>query len=384
MKCVAIAKRPLALDKNNGEHHVSAFELLITDLETAVQEGRHDKRIDILRQVTDLFIVGAPDFKDDHVELFGDVLTRLTAQVESRVLAELSTKLAPVPNAPDGIIQRFARDDEITIAGPVLSQSARLSDSDLVEIARSKGQEHLGAISDRAHLATGVTDVLVERGDTAVVRKLSLNRGASFSDAGFNALAKRAETDGELAVNLGGRVDLPPHVLEDLMAKATEKVRERLMAAVSPESEAQVQKALASASAQVALEASGTRDFRRAEAEVAAMKKAGQLTEESVAKFAKAGYYEGMVAALACLCGAPIDLIAPMMQNSSYNGVLVACKAADFHWGTLSTILSKRFPHRPMPLADLEQARTEFGKLTVSTAQRVFRFWLVRGIAKKQ
>jgi hypothetical protein len=90
------------------------------------------------------------------------------------------------------------------------------------------------------------------------------------------------------------------------------------------------------------------------------------------------------VASLAQLCGAPVDLIGPMMQNSGYNGVLVACKAADFHWGTLSAILTRRFPHRPIAPAELEQARAEFGKLTVSTAQRVFRFWLVRGIAKKQ
>jgi uncharacterized protein (DUF2336 family) len=362
---------------------VSAFELLIADLETAVQKGQQDKRVEILRQVTDLFVVGAQDFKDDHVDLFGDVLMRLTAEVETRALAELSAKLAPVANAPDVIIQRFARDDAIAVAGPVLTQSVRLSDTDLIEIAKSKGQMHLGAISERARLAAAVTDVLVERGDTTVVRKLSLNRGASFSDAGYTALAKRAESDGELAVNLGGRVDLPSHVLEDLVSKATETVRARLMTAVPAENQPQIQKVLAATSAQVALEASGTRDFRRAEAEVTAMKNAGQLTEESVTEFSKAGYYEGMVAALAQLCGAPIDLMAPMMQNNNYNGVLVACKAADFHWGTLSTILSKRFPHRPISLIELEQARAEFGKLTVSTAQRVFRFWLVRGIAKK-
>lgn len=361
---------------------MSAFELLITDLESAVQEGKHDRRVEILRRVTDLFVVGAAKFNDDHVELFGDVLVRLTAQVERRVLAELSGKLAPVANAPNAVIQRFARDDEIRVAGPVLSQSARLSDSDLVEIARSKGQQHLDAITDRPRLAAAVTDVLVERGDTTVVRKLSLNRGARFSDAGFNTLAKRAGTDGVLAVNLGGRVDLPPHVLEDLVAQATETVRARLMAVLPPESQVHVQRALVAASSKVALEASGRRDFRRAEAQVAVMKDAGELGEESVAKFANAGHYEEMVAALASLCGAPVELIAQMMQNSGYNGVLVACKAADFHWGTLSTILTRRFPHRPIASAELEQARAEFGKLTVSTAQRVFRFWLVRGIAK--
>ena len=132
---------------------MSAFELLIADLETAVQEGQHDKRVAILRQVTDLFVVGAAGFNEEHVDLFGDVLMRLTEQVESRALAELSGKLATVANAPNAIIQRFARDDEISVAGPVLSHSARLSESDLIEIAKSKGQKHLGAISERARWA---------------------------------------------------------------------------------------------------------------------------------------------------------------------------------------------------------------------------------------
>jgi len=73
--------------------------VLIADLEIAVQEGQHDKRVAILRQVTDLLVVGADVFNDDHVQLFGDVLTRLTEQVENKELAELSAKLAPVGNA---------------------------------------------------------------------------------------------------------------------------------------------------------------------------------------------------------------------------------------------------------------------------------------------
>lgn len=362
---------------------MSAFELLIADLETAVQEGRHDKRVAILRQVTDLFVVGADGFNEDHVDLFGNVLMRLTAQVESRVLAELSAKLAPVVNAPNAIIQSFARHDEITVAGPVLTQSARLSDSDLIEIASSRGQKHLGAISERARLAAAVTDILVERGDTAVVRKLSLNRGASFSSAGFNALAKRAETDEQLAENLGGRVDLPPDVLTDLVAKATDAVRTRLIATAAPDAHAEIQRAVAAASEQVVREASARRDFRRAESLIDGMRELGQLDEAAVVKFAHAGQYEEMVTALARLCSAPVDLVEPMMQSAAYNGVLVACRAASFDWHTLSAILTKRFPHRPVASAELEQARAEFGKLTVSTAQRVFRFWLVRGVAKK-
>ena len=77
------------------------FQVLIADLETAIQDGHQDKRVAILRQVTDLFVVGAESFNEEHVDVFGDVLMRLTDQVENKVLAELSAKLAPVSNAPN-------------------------------------------------------------------------------------------------------------------------------------------------------------------------------------------------------------------------------------------------------------------------------------------
>lgn len=366
-----------------GRRHVNAFEALIADLETAVQEGHHDKRVAILRQVTDLFVVGAPGFNEEHVELFSDVLMRLIDQVENRVLAELSTKLAPVENAPDAVIQNLARHDEISVAGPVLTQSARLSETDLVEIARSKGQTHLGAISERARLGTAVTDVLVERGDTDVVHKLSRNQGAAFSSLGFGILARRAESDAQLAENLGGRVDLPLGVLRDLVAKATDAVRARLIATASPEVHAEIQRALGVASEQVAREVAAPRDFQSAEFLVSDMKRKGAFNEAAVAAFAEAGEYEKVVVGLAHLCGAQVDLIDSLMQNLSYDGLLLACRACDISWQTFHAVVAKRFPRRPMSASELEKARVDFLKLAPATAKRIYRFWMVRDAAMK-
>ncbi len=300
------------------------------------------------------------------------------------MLAELSNKLAPIANAPNAIIRDFARHDEIIVAGPVLTQSARLSDEDLIDIAKSKGQMHLGAISERSRLAAAVTDILVERGDTTVVRRLSRNRGASFSNASFTTLAGRAERDEVLAGNLGGRMDLPPGVVRDLMAKATDAVRARLVANASPETHAEIQRALGLASAQVAREVSNTpRDFRRAQLLIEEMKRNHRLDETAVANFAHAGRYEEMVVGLAELCGAPLDLIDTLTQNISHDGLLLACKACDIHWHTFSAIVSKRFPLRPISGIELEKARVDFIKLSVATAKRIYRFWMVRGVAQK-
>ena len=360
------------------------FQVLIADLETAIQEGQQDKRVAILRQVTDLFVLGAEGFNDDHVDVFGGVLTRLADRVEHKVLAELSAKLAPVANAPNAIIQKFARHDEIIVAGPVLTQSVRLSDTDLVEIAKSKGQKHLGAISERTRLATAVTDILVERGDSSVMLKLSRNRGAAFSSGGFSALAKRAEGDEQLTENIGSRLDVPPQVLRDLMAKATEEVRARLLRGTSPEGRAVIQKAIDAASAQIAEEVAAPRDFRRAEKVVDAMKARGKLNEAAVVMFADAGEVEEMVVAVARLGLAPVAMIDQLVQNPSYDGVLTACKACDFSWRTFSAILAKRFPDRPMRAAELDKACADFHKMQPATAKRVYRFWLVQGVSAQQ
>ena len=79
-------------------------------------------------------------------------------------------------------MRRLAKDDDIAVAGPVLAQSPRLAEADLVDIARTKSQAHLLAISGRAGIGEAVTDVLVRRGDREVVRSVADNQPAQLSE----------------------------------------------------------------------------------------------------------------------------------------------------------------------------------------------------------
>ena len=358
-------------------------ESLIDDLEEAIRGGSHERRAEILRSVTELFLGSVDQFSHAQVDFFDDVLCRLSNQVEHNILIELAAKLAPVEKAPPKVIGGLARDDAIEVAGPVLASSSVLSDGDLIEIARTKSQAHLGAISERERIAAVVTDILVERGDADVVRKLSRNQGASFSDDGFVKLANRAESDGVLAENLAMRLDLPPPLLMELVSKATEAVRVRLMALVPPECQDVLQDLLASASVKTLRDAVAPRDFKQAVALIDKLQDSKQLDEAAIVAFATACKYEEMVVSVARLCAAPLDLIERLMQNSRHDGVLVACKAAGLHWPAFKAILTNRFSHSQISTADLERARTDFLKLSAVTAQRMFRFWLIRGVTKE-
>lgn len=357
---------------------------LIGELEDAVSGGSQERRIEIMRKLTALFVGSAEHFSSQQIELFGDVLSRLTTHVEIAARAELAAKLAPLDRAPDALVLKLARDDEIAVAGPVLSQSSRLSDADLIDIAKTKDQAHLGAISERVRLAAAVTDVLVDRGNSQVAYKLSCNQGASFSDAGFAALAKRAEKDERIAENLGARLDFPPALLRELVAKATATVRSRILPLTAPEDEAAIQEVIETVSHRLIQRASVPRDFSRAEALIVKMSSSNQLDEAAILEFANSEKYEEMVAGIARMGGANVELVDRLMQHPDYNGVLVACKAATLHWTTFAVILDKRFSHHRTSAAELGNARSDFLKLSVATAQRMLRFWIIRGVSNRQ
>src|SRR5205085_5067268 len=133
--------------------------------------------------------------------------------------------------------------DEIVVAGPVLKDSRQLTSDDLVDIARRKSQDHLLAISGRSEIDEAVTDVLVDRGNAAVARKIAVNAGARFSQNGFATLVRRAEKDDVLAEAAGRRTDIPPALFKQLLAKATETVKAKLLAA-RPDAAANLAEAL--------------------------------------------------------------------------------------------------------------------------------------------
>src|SRR5437899_536047 len=171
---------------------------IIAELEDAVSGSSSGKRVETLRRVTDLFLHNGDRLSEEQGKVFDSVLCLLIARVETQAKAELSKRLAPVDYAPFEVIQQLARDDEITVAGEVLTHSSRLATDTLVEIASTKGQDHLLAISARAELPEAVTDVIVDRGEGEVIRRLANNAGARFSEAGYSGMIARTEDDDQL------------------------------------------------------------------------------------------------------------------------------------------------------------------------------------------
>ena len=206
----------------------NAEQSIVNEVEAAIRAGSAEKCLETAKRVTDLFLASAGSFDDEQVGLFDDVLERLIKTIEIRslsdisariALAEMSEQLAPIAQAPPSVVRRLAHNDEITIAAPVLQESARLGAEDLVEIAQTRGEPHLLAVAGRWWLTEVVTDALLTRHYPSVSRRIVGNPGARVSAGGFAIVLAQAESDPELAVETGIRVDLPSRAPSPTLAQ---------------------------------------------------------------------------------------------------------------------------------------------------------------------
>jgi uncharacterized protein (DUF2336 family) len=361
----------------------AAAASLIPELEHILQHGTREKRADTLKRITSLFIDGAPSFNTEHVRLFDDVFSLLIAEIETKARAELSLQLAPMENAPVAVVRTLAQDDDITVAGPMLSRSPQLDEAALINIARSKGQAHLLAISGRRQIGEAVTELLVKRGDREVIRSVADNQQARLSETSFSTLVRRAVGDGNLAEKVGQRPDIPAHLFRSLLMQATDVVQKRLLVNAKPETAAEIRRVLAKVSGQIAGKAA-PRDYSAAQRAVREKQRAGGLAEDELAVFAKEQRFEETVVALSLLCQVPLEVVDRLMSAERADPVLILCKAGGFSWLTAHAIMTAPPGRQGMSAQALDDARANFEQLSPSTAQRVVRFWQVRPVNGKE
>lgn len=352
----------------------TAPENLLDELQATLAHGTVARRVETLRRVTDLFLNGAVDYSDQQIGLFDDVFQCLMEHIETSAKALLANRLAPIDTAPPQTIRALAFDDLIEVAGPVLSQSARLDDETLIENARSKSQAHLMAISTRKVLSGAVTDVLVLRGNDEVIQSTVNNPGAEFTERGFTRLVNRAEGDDNVATCVGLRPNIPRHLYLKLVAKASDTVRQRLEA-TNPQQAKEVPTAVREATRR-ARSAPGalTRDTAIAHALVKSLYEDGRLDEFQLAAFAEAGKFDETNASIAALANVTLSIAENMMIETRAEGVMILAKVAGLSWSTVRSIINLRDDISDGDPTDLQACKDTYERLRPSTAQQVLRF----------
>ncbi len=341
---------------------------LFADLEATLTNGAGQQRFTILRKITDLFLAEVDSYSDDHVAVFDQLMSRLIDRIERQALVELSGKLAPVGRAPANVIGLLSNNDDIDVAGPVLAQSGILTDQELVAIAESKSQAHLGAIASRSRVNEPITDVLIDRGNAEVAHKITANPGARFSRLGFSTAVTRAEDDDSLAMAVAARLDLPDDLLEQLVGKASMTVQQRLLANARPEMRQRINHVLAAVSdrvvrAEVPAGANMTPEMRQDPARLRAR----------IVECAESRNLPELLDALAVLSEIPVKAIKDISRQGSNEAVLVLGKSCGFGWHDLQKIMAVLVPSKKTP-DEVNTLFASYTALSTANAQRAVRF----------
>jgi uncharacterized protein (DUF2336 family) len=357
---------------------MTAATSLIPGLDQIVRSGDPKLRAEAARRITEMYLQGAPNFRPNHIDLFDGFLIDLVPHTELSARADLAERLSLLANAPRMLVGQLARENEMSIAGPLLRRSTVIDEEVLIEIARSKGQGHLLAIAERSVLSPDITDAIVRRGDREAVRRAAGNAGARFSQVGYSALIKRAGKDGVLTLTVGQRADLQGPQLRDLLAGSIDIVRRRLFDVVKPERQAEIKQAMAAMSGEVE-QVESRRDFAPAQRAILALHRAGELNEAAVLGFAKAHQYEESIAALSAMSGVKIATLDQLISGDRQDPILIVGKAANLEWATVRALILLRLgPNRVPSPTDIERTRVNFARLMPSTAERVVGFWRTR------
>ncbi len=347
----------------------------LQELDEAILRGSAKSRARALWHATDLLIAGR--YTEDQIWVFGEVIGRLADEIEGAARAKLANQLAHSDNAPFNVIMILAFDDSIDVAGPVLEYSQRLDATTLVANARTKSQAHLLAISKRSSIPIAVTDELVRRGNWEVAHSIAVNNGARFSDFGFLQLIKRSKGDSILAEHLGLRKEIPRHMFQQLIAKASDDVKRKLERE-RPDLVEQIQNSVTEVTG--ALQSKfgpASNSYFTAKKVVTAQHHYGNLNENSILEYARAHKIEEATVGLSLLCSLPVDVVERALVHNR-EMVLILAKALDFAWETAMSLLFLGAKDHRIPAHDLDGKRNEFAHLNHETSRSVLRLYQSR------
>ena len=355
---------------------MSELGSFLQELEEAVTRGTPESRKRALWHTTDVMIAGR--YSDDEIWTFGAVIGRLADEIEVAARAQLARQLARFDRAPVNIIHKLAFDDSIDVAGPVLRESERLEPYALVANACTKSQTHMLAIAERKSIDESVTDVLVTRGDQKVVSSVARNNGARFSDFGFLHMIKRAEGDSILAEQLGLREDIPRHIFQQLIAKASDDVKKRLERE-RPGIIEQIQSSVSDVTGELQSKFGPvSRTYYVAKRVVTTQFQQGNLNENSISGYARAHRLEEVTIGLSLLCSLPGDVIERAVLDRNRETLLILAKALEFSWETTMSLLFLGAKEHRITAQELRELESELGRLNVETSRSVLEFYRSR------
>ncbi len=345
---------------------------LAADLVKLASEPTSEKRVELLRRITDAYIEQPDQPSLAGQYLFEDVITKLIDKIEGGHKAAASARLASLPKLPDALARKLACDDDIDVARPIIRDYCGLPERILIDLAETGSQDRLNIIASRPVVTPPVTDVVVARGDRNTVRTLAANGGAQFSPEGMDVLIGKAKTDGDLQASIVARNDLSIGAVSKLLPMISDELAIRLpdMAAGIDQS-----KVLAHLGTWAA---DRKKNIERTDRYIARIRKNDLTLDDVVLDLAKSKQLFDSAAVIAASTGLDRFYTFNILTVGKIDLTLLLLRSVNLSWSAAEAFLRLRAVKAGLGAFGDLPSRPDYEAIDIPAAQRVVRFMKVR------
>jgi uncharacterized protein (DUF2336 family) len=351
-----------------------SFALLL-DL---AKETSREKRRDLLRQVTDVFLAPSVSARTDRESaLFDEIVGAVASDLETQVRVELARKIAHSRATLGPTARRLAM-DEIDVARVVIEESGALTESDILDVIRNKSQEHLMAVTRRPDIGEIVSSALVERGEDRVVVALLENPTARIDRATFERVADRAETSVVIHAPFVRNHKVPLDMLNVMYLKVEGDLRREIIHKFHGVSPAELEAALARSRTHLSSAYGALPDDYCAAIDlIDMMTERGSLQPPVLIVLLCDNRRTAFVLAFARLVDVDFDTCLRLVDARDVDALAILCRGAGFNRGLFVTICLM-IAGDGYGIAKAEAFGQIYEQVPVAAAQRALRFWKVR------
>jgi uncharacterized protein (DUF2336 family) len=341
------------------------------------KETSSEKRRELLRQVTDVFLADGSVRSDKEAAVFDEIVGAVASDLETQVRVELARKVA-ASTAPLGRTARRLALDVIEVARPVIEHSTALTETDILDVIHLKGQDHMMAVTKRPDINENVSNALVERGGDHVVASLLGNNTARMSRDTFERVAGRAEASPVLHAPFVRNRHVPLDLLNSVYLKVEKDLRREIMRKFHGVSPAELETALEASrnrlsSAYGALPA----DYEHAVVRLADLEKRGALRPAVLVELLRENHRTAFVLAFSKLVDIEFEVAHRLTDAKDLDALAMLCRGAGFDRALFVTI-ALLIAGQEYGMSKAEAFGQLYEQVPVAAAQRALRFWKVR------
>jgi len=346
------------------------------------KEPSSDKRRELLRQITDMFLTNPGGHTAVSYAAFDEIAGTVIADFTSEVRSELARTLTQTSLPLRNTARQLAMDD-IEIARPVLEGWNALTEADLIDVVQTKSQEHMIALIKRSEIGEKVSSALVAHGEDRVVTALLSNKGAAIDRETYEKVTERCQSNTVLHAPLVRRQGVPLDLLNDLYASVAVELRQEILKQYEGVSSQELDAALERSRSRVSkLYGALPADIEVAERQLRMLERAGDLKPALLVRLMRDGSKSRTLylLAVAKLTDTDYEVISRIMDVRDVDALALLCRAAGFDRGLFVALsLSVAGDHHMM--SKLDEFGALYERVPVMTAQRAVRFWKLRAKA---